>query len=239
MRIEVSNLHKTYQKNLETARREVLKGLDLKVDSGEKVAIMGPSGSGKTTLLNLIGSLDMADKGKIMLDGLDLAALSPGEILDLRNRQIGFVFQFHHLLPQCTLWENVLLPTLARKGDKTEVPGRAGELLKLLGIWECRHNKPAELSGGECQRAAVARALINRPKILLADEPTGSLDEKNASTLIGLLLEINSQMDITIMIATHSMDIACQMDKIYKIKDGKLEVFPDLAKQNSPSKFLL
>jgi lipoprotein-releasing system ATP-binding protein len=239
MQITVSNIHKTYQKSLDSAKREVLKDLDLLMGSGEKVAIMGPSGSGKTTLLNLIGTLDLPDEGRILLNGRDLKEFSGNEILELRNTKIGFVFQFHHLLPQCTLWENVLLPTLTHKGDKKEVLQRAEELLKLMGIWEHRNNKPGELSGGECQRAAVARALINRPEILLADEPTGSLDEKNADLLMDLILMINQQMNITVMIATHSLDVAGRMDKIYRIKEGKLELFADPSVHNNPLKSLI
>jgi lipoprotein-releasing system ATP-binding protein len=233
MQITVTNLHKTYQKSLDAASREVLKGLEIKVEAGEKVAIMGPSGSGKTTLLNLLGTLDFYDEGHILLGKSDLNDLSTNEILGLRNRKIGYVFQFHHLLPQCTLWENVLLPTLPHKRDKSKTLQRAEELLRFMGIWDYRNSKPGELSGGECQRAAVARALVNQPEILLADEPTGSLDERNATLLIDLMMTINKQMNITMVIATHSIDIARRMDKIYRIKEGKLELLP-VVHQNNP-----
>jgi lipoprotein-releasing system ATP-binding protein len=223
MQITATNIYKTYQKSLDAASREVLVGLDMVVSSGEKLAIMGPSGCGKTTLLNLLGTLDTPDKGKITLENDELAKLSESAILHLRNRKIGFVFQFHHLLPQCTLWENVLLPTLPIKGDKNEFHQRAEELLKYMELWEYRNSKPAELSGGECQRTAVARALINKPSLILADEPTGSLDEKNANHLMDLLVSINKEMGITLIIATHSMDVAKRMDKIFRIKNGKLE----------------
>ncbi len=222
MQITATNIHKTYQKSLDAASREVLVDLDMEVSSGEKIAIMGPSGSGKTTLLNLLGTLDTPDRGKIVLGNDDLAALSETAILELRNRKIGFVFQFHHLLPQCTLWENVLLPTLPIKGDKKEFHARAEELLKYMELWDYRNSKPAELSGGECQRTAVARALINRPTLLLADEPTGSLDEQNAGQLMNLMVNINKEMGITLIIATHSQEIAQKMDKLYRIKNGKL-----------------
>ena len=222
MQITATNIYKTYRKSLDAASREVLVELEMNVSSGEKLAIMGPSGSGKTTLLNLLGTLDTPDKGKIVFGNDDLGVLSESEILELRNRKIGFVFQFHHLLPQCTLWENVLLPTLPIKGDKKEFHQRAEELLKYMKLWEYRNSKPDELSGGECQRTAVARALINQPSLLLADEPTGSLDEKNAGQLMDLLVNINKEMGITLIIATHSMDIAQKMDKIFKIKNGKL-----------------
>ena len=222
MQITATNIYKTYQKSLDAASREVLVGLDMEVTSGEKLAIMGPSGSGKTTLLNLLGTLDTPDKGKITLENDELAKLSESTILQLRNRKIGFVFQFHHLLPQCTLWENVLLPTLPLIGDKNEFHQRAEELLKYMELWEYRNSKPAELSGGECQRTAVARALINKPSLILADEPTGSLDEKNANQLMDLLVSINKEMGITLILATHSMEIAQKMDKIFRIKNGKL-----------------
>jgi len=222
MEIKASGIFKTYHKSLDAAKREVLTGLDMEIRSGEKIAIMGPSGCGKTTLLNLLGTLDTPDAGVIMLGHQQIGKLSPVEIPSLRNREIGFVFQFHHLLPQCTLWENVLLPTLPHKGDKKTFHQRAEELLKFMGLWEHRNSKPGELSGGECQRTAVARALINQPQILLADEPTGSLDETNAGLLMDLLVKINSEMKITMIIATHSMEIAKRMDKVYGIKDGRL-----------------
>jgi lipoprotein-releasing system ATP-binding protein len=224
MQITVTNLYKTYHKSLDSAKREVLKGLELKAASGEKIAIMGPSGCGKTTLLNLMGTLDTPDSGEIVLGDFRLKDLASNDILTLRNQRIGFVFQFHHLLPQCTLWENVLLPTLPQKGDKKDFHQRAEDLLNLMGLWEYRNSKPGELSGGECQRTAVARALINQPQILFADEPTGSLDEKNAGMLMDLLVRINSEMKITLVIATHSMEIAKRMDRIYGIREGKLKL---------------
>jgi lipoprotein-releasing system ATP-binding protein len=220
--VQAENLHKTYRNTLEGAERVVLKGLELQLSAGEKIAIMGPSGSGKTTLLNLVGSLDSPDRGMVRFEGQPLSEMSEEQVLAYRNKTAGFVFQFHHLLPQCTLLENVLLPTLPQKGDKSAAGKRAEDLLKFMGIWAQRNNKPGELSGGECQRAAVARALINRPKILLADEPTGSLDENNAGVLMDLLAEINRDMGIALMVATHSASIAARMDKTYRISDGKL-----------------
>jgi lipoprotein-releasing system ATP-binding protein len=223
MRITAKKLYKTYQKSLDAAKREVLTGLDMKIDSGEKIAIMGPSGCGKTTLLNLLGTLDTPDSGEIIMSEKKLNDLNQKEILALRNQEIGFVFQFHHLLPQCTLWENVLLPTLPQKGNKSDFHKKAEELLKFMGLWDYRNSKPGELSGGECQRTAVVRALINQPMLLLADEPTGSLDEKNARLLMDYLVNINRDMKITLVIATHSMEIAKRMDKVYGIRDGKLK----------------
>jgi lipoprotein-releasing system ATP-binding protein len=222
MRIKAENLYKAYSNSLGQTSREVLKGLSLEVNTGEKIAIMGPSGSGKTTLLNLIGTLDTPDAGNIWLGNKLLSDMRPAEVLAYRNMNLGFVFQLHHLLPQCTLLENVLLPVLPHKGDMAQALRRAEELLKFMEVWEQRAQKPGELSGGECQRAAVARALINQPDILLADEPTGSLDSTNAETLIGLLTDINKQMNISLVIATHSLDTAGKMDKIYRITKGKL-----------------
>lgn len=222
MQIIAEKLFKTYHKSLDAAKREVLTGLDLEINSGEKIAIMGPSGCGKTTLLNLLGTLDTPDSGEIILGGKSLSVLTQNQILALRNQQIGFVFQFHHLLPQCTLWENVLLPTLPQKGNKSEYHKRAEELLRFMGLWDYRNSKPGELSGGECQRTAVARALINQPQLLLADEPTGSLDEKNASLLMDYLVSISKELKITLIIATHSMEIAKRMDRVHGIREGKL-----------------
>ncbi len=223
MQIKVENLKKTYQQSKGSVHREVLKSLNLEIAEGEKVAIMGPSGSGKTTLLNLIGTLDVPTEGQIKIEGQLISEMSSEEMLYFRSKNVGFVFQFHHLLPQCTLLENVLLPSLTQKRDKKMFIQHAEELLTYLGVWEQRNNKPEALSGGECQRAAVARALLNKPKILLADEPTGSLDNKNAALLIDLLVDINQKMNITLIIATHSFEIAQRMDKIFTINDGKLE----------------
>lgn len=219
MNISIHHLTKSYRQSIGGAVRMVLNELDLEVTAGETIAIMGPSGSGKTTLLNLIGTLDKPDAGSIQLGNNLVTNMSEKEVLAFRNQQAGFVFQFHNLLPQCTLLENILLPTLPLKSDETK---RAEELMAFLGIQEQRNNKPGELSGGECQRAAVARALINGPSLLLADEPTGSLDQKNAEQLIDLLLDINRTMNVTLLVATHSKTIAQRMDKIYTIQDGKL-----------------
>lgn len=222
MNITVKNLAKSYRQSIGGAVRTVLSDLDLEIASGETVAIMGPSGSGKTTLLNLIGTLDKPDAGSIRLGDKLVSEMSETQVLDFRNQQAGFVFQFHNLLPQCTLLENILLPTLPTKGDKTALNKWAVELMAFLGIQEQQNNKPGELSGGECQRAAVARALINAPTLLLADEPTGSLDQKNAVQLIDLLLDLHKKMNVTLVIATHSKSIAQRMDRIYTIQEGKL-----------------
>lgn len=205
----------------------VLNNISLEVEEGDSVAIMGPSGSGKTTLLNLIGSLDSPDKGNILYKDRDITGLSKNEIVKFRNKEIGFIFQLHHLLPQCTLIENVLLPTLPDKGDK-DAQVRAEKLIKRVGLWGHRDKKPQLLSGGECQRAAVVRAMINNPGLLLADEPTGALDHENASRLIELLMEINRTDKVTLLMVTHAGELAKKMDKVYRLKDGKLEPNNDL-----------
>jgi lipoprotein-releasing system ATP-binding protein len=222
MKIQLNEISKSYRNSPQSPVRQVLHNLDLQINQGEMIALMGPSGSGKTTLLNIIGTLDSQDAGELMLGDKKLSNLSQEEILQLRNRHIGFVFQFHFLLPQCTLLENVLLPTLASDEDKPTVRQRAEDLLRMMGVWEYRHQKPDALSGGECQRAAVARALINQPEILLADEPTGSLDQENADKLMQLLLEINKKLNVTLVIATHAPEVAKQMHKIYLLREMKL-----------------
>jgi ABC-type lipoprotein export system ATPase subunit len=222
MNISVKKLTKSYRQSIGGAVRMVLSDLDLEVATGETIAIMGPSGSGKTTLLNLIGTLDKPDAGTISFDN---KLVSQIDVLSFRNQEAGFVFQYHNLLPQCTLLENILLPTLPFIGDKSALNKRAEELMAFLGIKNQQNNKPGELSGGECQRAAVARALINSPSLLLADEPTGSLDQKNAEQLIDLLLDINRTMNVTLLVATHSKSIAQRMNRIYTIQEGKLVVW--------------
>lgn len=222
MQIHVTDIHKSYRNALGTVERSVLNALNLDVEKGQKIALMGPSGSGKTTLLNLIGTLDSPDSGTIALNGKSLQSLREDALLELRRKSLGFVFQFHNLLPQCTLMENILLPTLASKEKNPGVVAWAEELLAYMGLTEQRDQKPDELSGGECQRAAVARALINRPEILLADEPTGSLDAKNADLLLDLLLDINAKYGVTLILATHSERIAERMDRVYRMESGVL-----------------
>jgi lipoprotein-releasing system ATP-binding protein len=202
--------------------RKVLDGLSLEVGKGETVAIVGPSGSGKTTLLNILGTLDKADEGNVLFEGTDLTTIEDKQLPVFRNQKIGMVFQLHHLLPQCTLWENVLVPTLPLKSKNGIAELRAEDLLKRTGIWEQRFQKPSELSGGECQRAAVVRALINQPSLLLADEPTGALDHENALKLTELLLELNHEQGTALIVVTHSMELASRMGKVYRLVDGKL-----------------
>jgi ABC-type lipoprotein export system ATPase subunit len=220
--IELRNLAKRYD------TVSVLGDVSLSVARGESLAIVGPSGSGKSTLLQIIGTLDRATSGEVLLDGKDLAALDDLQLAEVRNRQIGFVFQSHYLLPQCTVLENVLVPTLARRksevGDqKAETDeARAMRLLKRVGLGERLHHRPGQLSGGERQRAAVVRALINRPQLLLADEPTGALDHASATALGQLLVELNKEEGVTLIVVTHAMDLAKRMGRVARIEDGKL-----------------
>jgi ABC-type lipoprotein export system ATPase subunit len=225
MLLKLENIDKGFGNRPDATFRPVLEKLSLELDRGEHVAILGPSGSGKTTLLNLIGGLDHPDGGSIHFNGEEISRYSAVEMERFRNRSVGFVFQFHHLLPQCTLLENVLLPTLVDSDKKTrqEKLGRAGELMKRVGIWEYRDKLPGKLSGGECQRAAVVRAMINAPDLLLADEPTGALDRDNVEIMADLLLELNKQDGLALLVVTHSIDLAGRMGKIYELKNGRLE----------------
>ncbi len=199
--------------------RLVLSGLSLTVKRGESIAITGPSGSGKTTLLNLIAALDKPDDGVIEFRGRNLAGFSSAELDNYRNKSIGLVFQLHHLLPQCTLLENILVPTLANndKSKRAFYLQRANELIRRMGLWEVRNQYPGTLSGGECQRTAVARALINDPDLLLADEPTGALDQANALKLVELITEINRADGKTIIMVTHSAEMAGRMGRTVDI----------------------
>ncbi len=202
---------------------EVLKGVDLQLAEGEAVAIVGPSGSGKSTLLNLAGTLDSPTSGAVIVQGRDVTALSDRERAVLRNRTVGFVFQLHYLLPQLTVLENVLVPTLVRPGaDRSALQKRAERLLDRVGLGERLHHRPGELSGGERQRAAVVRALINEPALLLADEPTGSLDRRNAEALIDLLLELRREEGIALLVVTHAVDLAARLDRTLTLREGIL-----------------
>lgn len=199
----------------------VLEGIDLRLAAGETVAIVGPSGCGKSTLLNLIGALDRPTSGRITFDGESLGALTDKELAEFRNTMIGFVFQLHHLLPQCSALENVLVPTLVRKS--TENPrARALHLLERVGLKDRIHYRPGQLSGGERQRVAVVRALINGPRLLLADEPTGSLSREGAQDLAELMLELNREEGLTLLVVTHAMGVAQKMGRVLELKDGKL-----------------
>ncbi len=223
MLLRVNDISKSYKSRFGRTIREVLRETSLVLEKGEKIAVAGPSGSGKTTLLNLIGALDFPDQGEIIFNGKPLSGMTAKQLAGFRNREIGFIFQSHHLLPQLTLWENILVPVLPGNEPRKLVYRRAAELLKETGLWEIRHQKPGELSGGECQRTAVVRALINRPSLVLADEPTGSLDSENANMLIDLLVRLGTKEESAMVVVTHSMEIASGMDKIYNLGSGKLK----------------
>ena len=200
----------------------VLRGLSLEIDHGESIAIVGPSGCGKSTLLNIIGTLDQPTTGKVTLDGQDLNTLNGNALAALRNRKIGFIFQSHHLLPQCTVMENVLVPTLAH-GQATATDEERGQrLLERVDLGERLAHRPGQLSGGERQRVAVVRALINQPKLLLADEPTGALDQTTADKLGQLLVELNQEENVTLITVTHSSDLANRMARTLELLDGQL-----------------
>jgi ABC-type lipoprotein export system ATPase subunit len=203
---------------------DVLRDVNLRLNEGESIAIVGPSGSGKSTLLNIIGTLDRPTSGSVFFDGDDLLRLSVDKIAPVRNRKIGFVFQLHHLLPQCTILENVLIPTLAAAatGRNDEAQTRAERLLARVGLGPRKLQRPGQLSGGERQRAAVVRALINQPRLLLADEPTGSLDRASAENLRQLLIDLNRDESVALIVVTHSMELARGLDRIYEMRDGSL-----------------
>ncbi len=224
MLLQLENITKGFGNRSDSTFRPVLQNLSLEVEEGERIAILGPSGSGKTTLLNLLGGLDHPDEGSVRFRNEDITGYSEQEMDRFRNRNVGFVFQFHHLLPQCTLLENVLIPTLVNpdKVEREKKLERAGELMKRVGIWEFRHKLPGKLSGGECQRAAVVRAMINSPSLLLADEPTGALDRENVDVMADLLLELNKTDGLSLLVVTHSLDLAKRMGKTFELRNGKL-----------------
>ncbi len=201
---------------------EVLSGVDLKIEPAERVAIVGASGSGKTTLLQIMGGLDDPDEGQVFIDGQLMHGSSEVSKGDLRNRYIGFVYQFHHLLPEFTAQENVAMPLLIRREAKADALRQAGDLLARVGLGGRLTHKPGELSGGERQRAAVARALITRPQLVLADEPTGNLDAGNGEQVLKLMLELNEELQTSLVIVTHDQSIAARMDRILVLEDGKL-----------------
>lgn len=241
--LKLTDVTKRYAAAGAAAGVSVLNAVTLEVARGETLAIVGPSGSGKSTLLQIIGTLDRPTSGEVLLDGKNLAGLDDLQLAEVRNRQIGFVFQAHYLLPQCTVIENVLVPTLAssrrrQEADSAPASGervhlltsaategpesRAERLLKRVGLGERLHHRPGQLSGGERQRVAVVRALINQPQLLLADEPTGALDHASATALGQLLVELNREEGVTLIVVTHAMDLAKRMRRVMRIEDGKL-----------------
>ncbi|NLD38910.1 MAG: ABC transporter ATP-binding protein [Desulfatiglans sp.] len=202
----------------------VLQSVYLKLNKGESIAVLGPSGCGKSTLLNITGALDRPSSGRVILNGRDLTTLNEAELAHVRNKEIGFVFQMHHLLPHCTVLENILIPTIAfhEPGKSASYRGRALELMERIGISECMNRLPGELSGGQRQRAAVARALINSPGLLLADEPTGSLDHETAESVMDLLNDLNNSEKITLVVVTHAIDLAGKFGRLCTIQKGIL-----------------
>jgi lipoprotein-releasing system ATP-binding protein len=222
--LELKNIEKHYDEPGGEGIIPVLRGISLIVHQGESLAVTGPSGSGKTTLLNIMGALDQPCKGSVVLSGKNLHGISDRELAMIRNLEVGFVFQLHHLLPQCTVLENVLVPTIPKyDGSKSQNSvGRAIELLEMVGLESHVYHRPGQLSGGERQRAAVVRALINQPKILLADEPTGSLDEDSALALAQLLTELNEKQAMTLVMVTHASSIALFMKRQLKLDHGIL-----------------
>ena len=204
-----------------SALTPVLKSVSLQVRTGESLAIVGPSGSGKSTLLHLMGGLDRPTSGRVLLDGRDLQSLAEDQLAKVRNGEIGFVFQSHHLLPQCTVLENVLIPTLVA-AERDGADERAHRLLTRVGLGHRLDHRPGQLSGGECQRVAVVRALINQPKLLLADEPTGSLDRAGADRLGALLAELNREEGVTLVVVTHSSLLAQGLQRTLELRDGVL-----------------
>jgi len=216
--LKVENLSKSFENQI------ILDNVSFHVEKGDTAAIVGPSGSGKTTFLNIIGALDLADSGTVFFNNQNMGLMTEKERSIFRNKHIGFIFQMHYLLPQCTVFENVLIPTLTytNRADKMEAKKRAEYLLEKIGMMEHRNKLPGQLSGGECQRTAFVRALINQPELILADEPTGSLDEETASILSNELIHLNKEFHTTLIVVTHSLPLADKMNKTWHIHHHKL-----------------
>ena len=217
----------TKQYRSQSSSLPVLEGVNLELEAGDSVAVVGPSGSGKSTLLNIIGTLDQPDSGEVILNGENLRQHDAVRLAEIRNRQIGFIFQSHHLLPQCSVLENVLIPALATRQGR-QSPGledRALRLLGRVGLGDRLQHRPSQLSGGERQRTAVVRALINSPRIILADEPTGALDRASAQNLADLIVDLNREEQVTLIVVTHALDLARRMKRVFELKDGRLQTF--------------
>ena len=213
--LKLSNIHFSY------GETKVLKGIDLDVKKGEIVSIVGSSGAGKTTLLHILGTLEKVETGNYSINDKSIVDLSTNELSKFRNLEVGFIFQFHNLLPEFSAFENICLPGYISNENKVNIEKRALELLDILGISDKKNNKPNELSGGEQQRVAIARALINSPSIVLADEPSGNLDSKNANNLHNLILKLNKELKQTFIIVTHNKELAAMTDRSLKMVDGK------------------
>src|ERR1043166_9401240 len=222
--VKLVNVGKSYPSADNTPPLVILDHINLEFQSDESVAIVDPSGSGKSTLLNIIGTLDRPTSGDVFLEGENLQRLDEKQIAQIRNRRIGFVFQAHHLLPQCSVLENVLVPSLASNdsADRRRAEGRAEKLLERVGLAARKSHRPGQLSGGERQRVAVVRALINQPRLLLADEPTGALDRAAAGQLAQLLVELNREENVTLIVVTHAVELARLMHKQFELRDGRL-----------------
>jgi len=253
--LKLNNVTKSYASPDGGNPVSVLNEISLEVARGQSLAIVGPSGSGKSTLLQIIGTLDHATSGEVFLDGKNLSHLDDKQLAAVRNQQIGFVFQAHYLLPQCSVWENVLVPTLANPSPGGSPPSprptgrgqgegqpretstqRAERLLKRVGLGERMNHRPGQLSGGERQRVAVVRALINQPQLLLADEPTGSLDHASAQQLGELLVELNREEGVTLIVVTHAIELARRMERVFELSSGSLHETPN-TKHQTPTKF--
>ena len=219
--LEARNLHKIYNHGAE--KLLVLKGIELEIEKGKFIAILGPSGAGKTTLIHLLGGLDYPSKGEVFLDGQEIYALPEYQLADLRNRRIGFVFQFYHLLSEFNVLENVFLPALIKKRNNTSRQD-AQMLIELVGLKERIRHFPSQLSGGERQRLAIARALINQPDLLFCDEPTGNLDSVTGQEIIGLLKQLSQRRQMTVVLVTHNQEVAGFADQLFYLKDGFLEI---------------
>ena len=222
--VELRDVSKSYDSPGGDKAVEVFSGVNLELTEGETAAIVGPSGSGKSTLLNVIGALDKPSGGEVLVDGRDVSSFSPEEAASFRNQTVGFIFQTHHLLPQCTILENVMVPALAGYGELSgdALRERAEGLLEEVGLSDRLHHRPAEISGGESQRVAVARALVNDPKLLLADEPTGALDKANSDKLVELLVSLNDKRNLTLLAVTHSAEVASRMGATHLLDKGGL-----------------
>lgn len=225
--IEASNVTRTFREGVDAVK--VLQGIDLRIGPGEQIAIIGASGTGKSTLLHLLGGLDDVTSGKVEIAGQDIATLSPAQRGRLRNRELGFVYQFHHLLPEFSAAENVAMPLLIRGDAKRDAIDKASTLLGKVGLDHRLRHKPGELSGGERQRAAVARALITEPSCVLADEPTGNLDERTADGVHELMLALNSEHNTSLVVVTHDLQLAAKMSRQLRLHDGRLEGVSPLA----------
>ena len=220
--VELLDVTKRYESPGGGEGTSVLAGVSCSLHAGESLAVAGPSGSGKSTLLNIIGALDRPTTGTVRLAGRDLADLDDSSLAEIRNREIGFIFQLHHLLPQCTVFENVLVPTLAGGSANAEAEDRARRLIERVGLGERTGYRPSQLSGGERQRVAIVRALINQPTLLLADEPTGSLDHSTANSIIELLVELNREQAVALIVVTHAPDLARRMNRVLTLSEGVL-----------------